>query len=260
MLLHLGRALTLGVCVALCFLQNVRNLVTSFVPPPRIAAKVKPGNSEIVEPLMALFQRHPALLSRVAVIMSFDLYVLEEIADRFAIGNMGRLGTIAEGGAQGGAQRSTTRAARMSRSGQMRSFRGRSFRNLNNRQSVSYGAVDGPPGKDGPAVPKLLLLTAWVEYDDYDGYVIASVKDDFKGIAKVLLADNGIDGVYLEYEPGERIPPRGLLRFSTDAAAPADRSRVTRASSPAFSKRCSNPRAGRGCSGSPSRTPSACGC
>ena len=31
--------------------------------------QVKPGNAEIVEPLMMLFKRHPALLSRVAVIM-----------------------------------------------------------------------------------------------------------------------------------------------------------------------------------------------
>ena len=31
--------------------------------------QVKPDNAEIVEPLMMLFKRHPALLSRVAVIM-----------------------------------------------------------------------------------------------------------------------------------------------------------------------------------------------
>lgn len=153
--------------------------------------KIKPGNSEIIEPLMIHFCRHPGLLSRVAVIMSFDSYVIEEIADRFAIANMSRMG--------GGGNQDTSglprRMTRRTGGGQI--------------QSVSFGGADGIASGDGvPSTPKLLVVTAFVDNDDFDGSIVTSVKNGFEGLTCKLPKGNGIDGVYVEYEP-EMLEPEG---------------------------------------------------
>ena len=166
-----------------------------------VVAKVKPGNSEIVDPLMMLFQRHPALLSRVAVIMSFDLYVMQDIADRFAVANLsfpssGGLGTVQEGvSAAPPPGPGPGRMAHTSSRSTLRPMRAHPI------QSVSYGAVDSSFGPGGVPVPELLLLTAHIDYGVE--YVLTSVKDDFRGLADEVPVGDGIDGVYLEYQPGE---------------------------------------------------------
>ena len=112
---------------------------------------------------MMLFQRHPALLSRVAVIMSFDLYVMQDIADRFAVANLsfpssGGLGTVQEGvSAAPPPGPGPGRMAHTSSRSTLRPMRAHPI------QSVSYGAVDSSFGPGGVPVPKLLLLTAALE-------------------------------------------------------------------------------------------------
>lgn len=189
----------------------------------KLVIEIKPGNSEIVEPLMMLFNRHPALLSRVAVIMSFDAYVIQEVADRFALKNLhsnvgGGLGVIGEGkqsaedlpglllGGGGGGGSGLMRR----RSGRRTRARARPI------QSVSYGAnLDGGgQGCEGGCIPKLLVLTAHMDYRKED--IITSVKAGFEGLGDKLPVSNGIDGVYLEFEE-EMLTPEGrehMLRLA----------------------------------------------
>ena len=108
----------------------------------KLVIEIKPGNSEIVDPLMALFERQPALLSRVAVIMSFDTYIIEDVADRF--------------------KRRTT----LSRT----------------RKAVSYPTIVGRSDWDATPIPKLLVLTAFADHNDGKKYLLASVKDGFEGL------------------------------------------------------------------------------
>ena len=119
-----------------------------------LLAQIKPGNSEIVEPLMVLFNHHSVLLSRVAVIMSFDLYIMQEISDRFALQSInnlagGMLGVINEGKQSMSAFREHT----VCRS-ELKLRRTRAAL----MQSVSYGR--GAGGGNEGSIPKLLLLTA----------------------------------------------------------------------------------------------------
>ena len=159
--------------------------------------QIKPGNSEIVEPLMMLFSRYPALLCRVAVIMSFDPYAMQDIADSLTVANMpgtggGGLGVIGEGTQDtSGLPVSGTRTSH-----QLMRTRARPI------QSVSYGAANGSDGDGCSPNPKLLVLTAFADSDDFP-YLITSVKNDFEGLSDKFPMDNGIDGVYIEYEPGE---------------------------------------------------------
>jgi len=172
----------------------------------KLVIEIKPGNSEIVEPLMMLFSRHPALLCRVAVIMSFDSYVMQDIADSLTVANMpgtggGGLGVIGEG---------TQDTSRLPVSGtrtshQLRRTRARPI------QSVSYGADNGSDGDGCSPNPKLLVLTAFAESDDFP-YLTTSVKNDFEGLSDKLPMDNGIDGVYIEYEP-EMLQPEGKVKM-----------------------------------------------
>lgn len=156
----------------------------------KLVIEIKPGNSEIVDPLMQLFQRHPALLSRVAVIMSFDAYVIREISESLEgyrmqrqSGQFGRgLETINEGGSGTSLRRgSFSRASLFSRKKAV--------------QSVSYGLSYTEDIHDN--LPNLLVLTKAFPKDKK---IVISVKDGFDGYDRKL--PDGIDGVYLEYEPG----------------------------------------------------------
>lgn len=176
----------------------------------KLVIEVKPGNSEIVEPLMHLFQRHPTLLARVAVIMSFDSYVMQDIADRFASENisraMGGLSVIGEGnddtsflmGLPMSGSRMTAGSFRM------RKTRARPI------QSVSYGG-EGKHSPAGSIPPKLLVLTAYVDYEGKD-YLVTTVKDGYKALKHKLPVGSGIDGVYVEYEP-EMLKPEGQVEM-----------------------------------------------
>jgi len=172
---------------------------------PLAIAQVKPGNSEIVDPLMNLFQRHPALLSRVAVIMSFDAYLIEDIAERFAFstflrrtgggGSKGDLVAIAEGIPR---NKSST-VARRGRNSRMSKVRACAA-------SVSYGNdAMGTCDAAGP-IPKLLILTAHGNYDAR--HIVTNVNDGFEGLSDKLPKSIGIDGVYIEYQP-EMLEPKG---------------------------------------------------
>ena len=70
-------------------------------------------------------------------------------------------------------------------------------------QSVSYRLASEANGE--ASLPKLLVLTAWVPYDDFDGYIVTSVKNGFEGLSDKLPVDRGFDGIYLKYEPGEKV-------------------------------------------------------
>lgn len=159
---------------------------------------------------MMLFERHPDLLSRVAVIMSFDTYIMEDVADRFAVMNsgFGSLGTIGEGRqtAFGVPGARTTLGGRRQRGTTMSRA----------RRSVSYGTVVPRPAGEAAPMPKLLVLTAHTDYNDGKEYLLTSVKDGFDGLSDKLPAEGGIDGVYIEYEP-EMLEPEGrekLLRLA----------------------------------------------
>lgn len=83
-------------------------------------------------------------------------------------------------------------------------------------QSVSYGAnhLDGSSGGEGSSIPKLLVLTAHVDYRKED--ILTSVKAGFEGLGDKLPVSNGIDGVYLEFEE-EMLTPEGrehMLRLA----------------------------------------------
>ncbi|KAL7535979.1 hypothetical protein ACHAWF_005330 [Thalassiosira exigua] len=169
----------------------------------KLVIEIKPGNSGIVEPLMALFDRHPALLSRVAVIMSFDAYILQDVADRFAeqmiFGKaFDKLGVLDEVGKLNGGTIDGRRTAR-------KTTRHRSTRMTRARpvQTVSY-AIDH--SKTDLYFPKILVLTAFKDHHDDKDYVLTSVKNGFEGLDKNLPAGGGIDGVYLEYEEAMLTP------------------------------------------------------
>lgn len=125
---------------------------------------------------------------------------MQDIADNFAMQNLtgvagGSLGVIGEG------SESTAALSRPSRRMTNRR-RGRKSRAVP-IQSVSYGMASEANGE--ASVPKLLVLTAWVPYDDFDGYIVTSVKNGFEGLSDKLPVDRGFDGIYLEYEPGEKV-------------------------------------------------------
>ena len=168
-----------------------------------LLAKIKPGNSEIVEPLMMLFNRHSALLSRVAVIMSFDLYIMQEIADRFALQSINNLagsmlGVISEGKLSMSAfHEPTVRWSEL----QLRRTRAAPM------QSVLYGT--GAGGGNEVSIPKLLLLTA---HREKSPHIKTSVKEGFNGLIQKLWPGSGIDGFYLEFEP-EMLEPEGKAQM-----------------------------------------------
>lgn len=174
-----------------------------------------------------LFERHPNLLSCVGVIMSFDAYVMQEIADKFAIDSIGGgLDVIAEGeyseDKSNALSRSTTARGRrtmarsMQRSVSLRSSVGRHF-----MQSVSYNFDSSSASVEKP---KLLVLTRWYESKGRAN-IITSVKDGFTARHQndvssgepMMLTDkvgpySGLSGVYLEYEP-EMLEPEGRKKM-----------------------------------------------
>ena len=159
----------------------------------KLVIEIKPGNSEIVEPLMMLFKRHPSLLSRVAVIMSFDSYVIEEIADLFAVSNT----TNGTGGERGGKESIRRISLTRARSQQ-----------LARCQSDSHGVDTCSIDDKGPSTPKLMVLTKSVDVKNSENCLTTTVTNGFVSLGIVLPRINGIDGVYIQYEP-YMLEPKG---------------------------------------------------
>lgn len=166
--------------------------------------------------------------------MSFDLYIMQDIADRFAVLNMaglfgaspsmasmGSIGGLASMGSNGGLAafgsaaglasigEGTQDSSGLPRTSRMSRMTGRKSRMMKTRpQSVSYGLANLGMGTSSSPHPELLVLTSHKDYGPV--YNVFTVKDDFEGLRAKVPEGNGIDGVYLEYEP-EMLEPDGRM-------------------------------------------------
>ena len=154
----------------------------------KLIVEIKPGNSEIVAPLVRLFERHLGLLSHVEVIMSFDLFIIDNVSCELAASMPNSLGR---------------------RASSMNSMKGfHSEARFASRGSVSFigGFTTYPKSHK---IPHFLLVTRTKSSSKPGStYCVVSVRD----LSPVdgWLDSSNIDGVYLEYEP-EMLEPDGQL-------------------------------------------------
>lgn len=165
----------------------------------KLVIEIKPGNTEMCDPLVNLFARHLVMLGRVAVIMSFDLYIMEMLCEEIL-----ELSLAVRA-------KKTNSAAAPTKSAT--AGRAKSFWQRTSRWSATFDA--SAFGKETELIkPKLLLLTT-CEKDKAEGYYYVSVSD-FTPIDDLMSRTN-LDGVYLEYEPA-MLEPDGQMAMRELAA------------------------------------------
>lgn len=167
----------------------------------KMVIEIKPGNSEIVYPMITLFARHQHLLRHVEVVMSFDLFVIESIHNELEL-TLSRLDSNNK-------RQSMSDDRRSIGSSTMKGFHYTSARGSYNarnsggmdirkqllRGTVSYTVEEKPLEND--KLPHFVLLTERLSRKDPNTYKV-SVKD-FSPLY-TWLENSNITGVYLEYE------------------------------------------------------------
>eukprot|EP00588_Corethron_pennatum_P015815 CAMPEP_0194281024 /NCGR_PEP_ID=MMETSP0169-20130528/19535_1 /TAXON_ID=218684 /ORGANISM="Corethron pennatum, Strain L29A3" /LENGTH=411 /DNA_ID=CAMNT_0039025957 /DNA_START=374 /DNA_END=1609 /DNA_ORIENTATION=+ len=142
----------------------------------KLVIEIKPGNLEIVEPLIYMFSRRKDLLPHIAVVMSFDLFIMKRLCDSIQYLNIGQLET---------------------ESGKMSFHSSRRFtRAASTRQSMGVFRNSTPI-----PMPKLLLITESNPKRPHKGlfFDIGSVESCES--LETAIDDSGIDGIYLQYQP-----------------------------------------------------------
>jgi len=141
----------------------------------KLVIEIKPGNLEIVEPLIYMLSRRQDLLRHIAVIMSFDLFIMKRLCDCIQILNIGQLGT----------QGST-----------MSFHTSRKFSVAINRQSVGSFRNSVPIH-----MPKLLLITESNPKRPHKGLFFDIGSTEACESLETAVDESGIDGIYLQYQP-----------------------------------------------------------
>jgi len=169
----------------------------------KMVIEIKPGNTEICVPLISMFTRNPGLLKYVAVIMSFDSYIMNELSAQIADLN-DILNTASTSHAP-----SVGRPA-MGRASMIHSAYSPQMPAMNRQKSTKNSLLASMMNFDSIVeeeymMPKLLLVT---NSDPTPGKFDTSVKTSFSGLEDVINTC-GLDGVYLEHEDA-MLEPDGI--------------------------------------------------
>uniref|UniRef100_A0A7S1BC57 GP-PDE domain-containing protein n=1 Tax=Corethron hystrix TaxID=216773 RepID=A0A7S1BC57_9STRA len=141
----------------------------------KLVIEIKPGNSEIVEPLLHLFTRHKNLLEHVAVVMSFDLYIMKRLSESLAVLSIGTFlprGSIS------------------------------SFYNPFGRQSTLVLPQSSmKKSNDGIfKMPSLFLITESNPSRPHQGMFADMTCSESREKVENALDDSSLDGVYIQYQ------------------------------------------------------------
>jgi len=169
----------------------------------KMVIEIKPGNTEICVPLISMFTKNPGLLKYVAVIMSFDSYIMNELSAQIAdLKDILNTASTSHAPSVGGPGMRRASMIHSAYSPQMPAMnRQKSTKNSLLASMMNFDSIE----EEEYPMPKLLLVT---NSDPTPGKFDTSVKTLFSGLEDVIEAC-GLDGVYLEHEEA-MLEPDGI--------------------------------------------------
>lgn len=176
----------------------------------KLVIEIKPGNSAAVAALTNLFSTSPQMLQQVAVVMSFDAFIMHEFAARLRELDQGlHMGAISgehsvKDEAQALARKPTFKMAGQATIASARIRRATPSLASSTQRVASVTTLEPSARFFGGHLPKLMLLTV----ADRPSHPVELWLDIMTDTSKVQRNAVGLDGLYIEFQP-QMLEPEG---------------------------------------------------